>query len=334
MFLPLLKLENKISMNKNNLPSKIAQSNELTMGRYEFSVIEKRCMYFVISEVRRLYIESNEGQKDLFDNMTLRVPPERLRNLGDEIKDVYNALKRLKNKAIEIENENEWVYTSWILQAKHEKKKDVYIIDVSREILPYLVELATNFTSYDLTVALSLRSVYSQRMYEICNQYKNRANKTFFLDVEKLKYMLKLEELKSYENVYELKRKVLEVAQKELQNLFELGQSDLYFTYRPKETNKRKIVSFFFDIVTKQTEEQIKLDFQNTQAQIARILSISKEFIKKDAKYITRIQNALMLNPNNALDVLEKLNKIVNNYSKEDIPRLIHFVLKEDFDIK
>jgi len=205
---------------------------------------------------------------------------------------------------------------------------------VSREILPYLVELATNFTSYDLTVALSLRSVYSQRMYEICNQYKNRANKTFFLDVEKLKYMLKLEELKSYENVYELKRKVLEVAQKELQNLFELGQSDLYFTYRPKETNKRKIVSFFFDIVTKQTEEQIKLDFQNTQAQIARILSISKEFIKKDAKYITRIQNALMLNPNNALDVLEKLNKIVNNYSKEDIPRLIHFVLKEDFDIK
>jgi len=320
-------------MNKN-LPAKLAQANQLTMARYDFSAIEKRCLYFVIGEVRRLYVDSNKGQKDLFDNMTLIVPPENLQGLADEVKDVYNALRKLRNKTIEIENEDVWIYTSWILQAKHEKKQNVYIIDVSREILPYLVELASSFTSYDLTVALTLKSTYSQRLYELCNQYKNRNSQTFFLEIDKLKELLKIEDKKSYNNTYDLKRKVLDVAQKELETLFKAGQSDLYFTYRPKDTKGKKILSFFFDIVTKQSEEQMMLDFANTQSQIARILSICKEFIKNDEKYISRILKALNLQPNEAQNVLEKLNRILNKYDKNDIPKLIRFTLDMDFGIK
>lgn len=315
-----------------DLPTKLAQANQLSMARYDFSVIEKRCLYFVISEVRRLYVDTNKGQKDLFDNMRLLIPSDRLRGLADEIKDVYTALKKLSDKSIEIENEDEWIYTRWILQAKHDKKKDTYNVDVSNEILPYLVELAQSFTTYDLMVALTLKSTYSQRMYELCSQYKNRTNKTFFLELDKLRYLLKIEDKKSYQNVAILKQKVLEVAQKEIQDLYEKGQCDLYFTYRVKDSKGRKILSYYFDIHTKNTTDEI--NYITTDAQIKRILEIVKSFVKNDDKYYKRINTALQLTPNVASDILDKLNKKVLDYSRTDLPPIIRYVLREDYGIK
>lgn len=325
-------LQKQTIKNMENLPVKIAQANQLSMARYDFSVIEKRCLYFVIKEVRRLFVDSKKGQKDLFDNMYLQIPSEQLRGLADEIKDVYTALKKLSDKSIEIENENVWIYTRWILQAKHEKKRDTYNVDVSREIMPYLVELAQSFTTYDLMVALTLKSIYSQRMYELCSQYKNRQNKTFFLELEKLRFILKVEDKKSYQNVAQLKRDILEVAQKELQTLYEKGQCDLYFTYRTKDTQGRKILSYYFDIHTKESLSEI--DYMTTEAQIRRILEIITAFIKNDKKYYKRVQTALQLTPNVTSEVLEKLNKKVLDYKKEDLALIIRYVFHEDYGIK
>ena len=158
----------------------LAQDNVLTQSKQSFKVIEKRCLYKIIHEVRKQYIDTNRGQKDLFGDMNLEIKPSELAQLGDETKDIYNALRSLRKKDIEIETEDKWVSTSWILQAIHDKKRDMYSVKVSGDIMPYLVELAANFTTYDLTVAISLKSTYSQRFYEFCSQYKNRENKTFF----------------------------------------------------------------------------------------------------------------------------------------------------------
>ena len=98
--------------------------------------------------------------------------------------------------------------------------------------MPYLVALAENFTSYDLTVAISLKSAYSQRFYEYCCQFKNRTNKTFFFSVDDLKKMMMLEDKKGYDNSSNFKTKVLDVAQKELKEAYDNGQSALYFDYQ------------------------------------------------------------------------------------------------------
>lgn len=315
----------------------IAQDNRLTMSRYDFSPIEKRCLYYVIKEVRRLYVdrdlrENDTVYQDLFSDMYLRLKSEQLQQLGDEVKDVYNALRRLSDKSIEIENEKEWIYTRWVLQAKHEKKLNLYEVQVSKDILPYLVELATQFTEYNLTVAISLKSTYSQRLYEMCCQYKNKVK--FFIEVDKLRFMLKIENKKSYQNIAIIKRDILDVAQKELKDLFDSGQSDLYFTYWEKDKNKRKILSYWFEIHTKETEEQKRINYENTQALIKRIIDICQSFIKNDDNYIKRIQNALILGPDIVPIVFDKLNKKVLDYPRNEIAPIIRFVLKEDFGIK
>ena len=38
---------------------RLVQDNKLTLSRYEFTPIEKRCLYYVIKEVRRLYVNKD-----------------------------------------------------------------------------------------------------------------------------------------------------------------------------------------------------------------------------------------------------------------------------------
>lgn len=263
--------------------------------------------------------------------MYLTLEPKQLQQLGDSVKDVYNALKKLQNRKIEIDNEEMWLITSWVLQAKHDKDSDLYTVQVSRDILPYLVELAEQFTTYSLTVALSLKSVHSQRFYELCSMYKNKG--LFFLTIENLLYMFKLEDKKTYQNNAQLKRKVIDVAQKEIQTLYDDGQCDLYFTYRVKDKKGKKIMSYWFDIQTRKTDEQKRVEVQTTVEQIKAILQIVKTFIKNDKKYIKRVETALHLNPSNVTDILHKLRKKVNDYPSEDIAPIIRYVLREDYEI-
>ncbi|MGL5980246.1 MAG: replication initiation protein, partial [Phocaeicola sp.] len=257
--------------------------------------------------------------------------PATLCALGDEAKDVYAALKRLKNREIEIDNEDVWVTTSWILQAKHEKKRDVYSVLVSGDIMPFFVELAKEFTTYDLTVAISLKSTYSQRFYEFCSQYKNRTNKTFFFTVEKLREMLMLEE--KYANIAHFKKYVLDVAQKEIKELYDRGQCDLYFEYKVKDTDKRKILSYFFFVHTKEDEVQT-VDYQSLKSCIDRVQCILSTFFPRDKKFVKRAIIAIQLRPEIGFEIVDKLDKKVLDYDKEDIPPIIRFVLKNDYGIK
>lgn len=315
----------------------LAQANSLTTSKQPFTKIEKRCLYCVIEEVRRLYVdkdlrEDDKPYQDLFSDMYITLTHEKLQQLGDEVKDVYNSLKKLKDKTIEIDNDEMWLITSWILQAKHIKKNNTYEVLVSKEILPYLVELASQFTAYNLVVAIVLQSIYSQRLYELCCMYRNKGR--FFLSIEDLKEILNISHLKTYDNTANIKRKILEVAQKELQTLFEEGQSDIYFTYRVKDSKGKKILSFWFDLHTKETEEQKRIEFATTQTQIRRILEICRAFIKNDEKYIKRIENALNYNPSIVQEVLEKMHKKLNNYSKKEIAPILRYILQEDYGIK
>ena len=303
----------------------------LTQSRYDFNVIEKRCLYQIIKEVRRLFIDTRTGQKDLFNNMRLTLTPTMLESLGDKKKQVYDSLVRLRKRDIEIDTEDVWMNTGYVTMVKHNKKQDLYEVEVSSEIMPYLVALAENFTTYDLTVAISLKSTYSQRFYEYCSQYKNRANKTFFFTVEKLREMMMLED--KYPNGNNFKQKVIDVAQKEIKELYDKGQCELWFEYAVKDTNKRKVLSYFFFVHTKE-DEQRKVDYQSVNTCLQRISSILSVFFPRDKKYIKRVIQEVQLRPDIAIELVEKLDKKVMDYDKKEIPPIIRYVLNTDYGIK
>lgn len=223
----------------------LAQANSLTTSKQPFTKIEKRCLYCVIEEVRRLYVdkdlrEDDKPYQDLFSDMYITLTHEKLQQLGDEVKDVYNSLKKLKDKTIEINNDEMWLITSWILQAKH-IKNNTYEVLVSKKYFRIWLNL-----HHSLQPTTLLWPLYCKVF--IRNACMNSAVcigiKEDFLSIEDLKEILNVSHLKSYVNVAELKRKVLDVAQKELQTLFEEGQSDIYFTYRVKDSKGKRFYLF------------------------------------------------------------------------------------------
>ena len=231
---------------KNEL---ISQSNALTSSRYDFSPTEKNVLYHIIQKVRHDYIEGTM-QRDLWDNMYVQINATDLSRIADEdhTQRARKALRDLRHKDIEIEDEEgNWLTVGFINYAKYNARTKTYEVEVSKEIMPHLVELARNFTTYSLTVAITLKSRYSQRFYEWAHQYLGRNTKTFFFDIADLRHMLKLGD--GYKLKADVKRWVIDVAMKELKAVYDDGRSDLWMEYY--DEGRGDATRFFFKIHTK-----------------------------------------------------------------------------------
>ena len=144
----------------------IAQDNRLTTSRYELTLIEKRIFYYIIKEVRSKY---NTGQRDLFDDLILNIRVSDLCkevNQEDNNKETRKALEKFRSRSFTYANEkdDDWLTCGFINYAHI--KKGIAEIQVSHKLMPFLVELSSQYTAYYLHVAMSLKSKWSQSMYE------------------------------------------------------------------------------------------------------------------------------------------------------------------------
>ena len=59
----------------------LSQDNALTTARYKFDLIEKRALYCIIRNIRANYIEQEDGQRTLFENLIITIKEEELQNV-------------------------------------------------------------------------------------------------------------------------------------------------------------------------------------------------------------------------------------------------------------
>lgn len=306
----------------------LSQSNALTQSRYDFSRIEKNVVYHIIQKVRQDYVEGTM-QRDLWQNMYVYIKNADLVKITNEkhTKEAKAALKSLRHRDIEIEDEHgNWLDVGFINYAKYNAKSKTYEVEVSKEIMPHLVELAQCFTSYSLTVVVSLKSKYSQRIYELCCQYRERG--VFFLDQERLRKVMKLED--KYPQNQDFKRFVLDVAYNELKEAYDAEQSDLWFEVMSKGRGKN--VRYYFKIHTRdEGQNSVNID---ERKKALYIFQRCKEIYKRDPKFSDRILKALDFSPDKISPVYEKLERLEGKYKGADLAKMLRFILDDDFGIK
>lgn len=314
----------------------ISQANSLTEARYDLDLVEKRCLYKIIEKVRHDYIEQGI-QRDLFDNMLISLSAKQLSEAYDEkhIKQAYASLRKLRKRDIDIVLEDGTLLNiGFINWAKLNTKSKQYEIEVSNQLMPFLVELASKFTTYDLTVAITLKSKYSQRFYEFCSQYKGRNNGRFFLTIEEIRKKFHLED--KYPEDYKLRKSVIDVAERELKELFDTGQSELYFEYAPDESSKegKKIHRYWFTIHTKEGEQQDLFMVKEVRQKALYIYKLCLQLFKRDKKYCERVMRAMDLTPDIISPIFDRLTRASNEYAKEDLPAIVRYILASDYNIK
>ena len=166
-----------VAMSEKKKDIALCHDNALTESRYNFNRIEKNCLYKIIEQVRNEYVEGSTKENGDFQNMHITMPSNVLEDIADKKhkKDAHDALIKLRKRDFEIWKEDgSWFNCGFVNWCEYDAQNKVYKVEVSSRIMPYLVELARHYTTYSLTVAITLKSVYSQRFYEMCCQYRNR----------------------------------------------------------------------------------------------------------------------------------------------------------------
>lgn len=105
-------------------------------------------------------------------------------------------------------------YVMYPLFSKASYRNGIITAQVHPELKPHFIELAKNFTSYNLLDYLVLSSIYSQRLFEILNSYEKTCP-AIKIPLEQLHFMLDTPD--SFKKRFpDFRRKVLEQAHKEV----------------------------------------------------------------------------------------------------------------------
>ncbi len=304
----------------------LVQSNTITQARYEFTKIEKRIIYRIIKEIRKQYV-TGELQSNLFNELVVCLTFKDLQEVSENTQLVYKSIRTLKTRSYEFDNDEEWLILGIINKARHIKSKGTWEITVDREMVAQFVELAKNYTEYSLTVAMSLRSEYSQRLYEYCSQFRSSGG--FRMKVQDMKEKMRL--LKKYERYAGFKKYVLDVAHKELKELYKQGQCDLYFEYS-EEKNGRSVETLRFKIISRESPEtKMSLEdlLYSVRNDLTSIFDIQK--MPKNKDFVNKTMTELMLNPEKLNHCFGKLAWVKGNLQKEEWQRYMRFVINDEY---
>ncbi|KAA3606619.1 MAG: replication initiation protein [Calditrichaeota bacterium] len=215
-------------MYKNN---KITKSNSFIEARYKLSLAEQRLVLSVISQI--------EPDDEDFNTYSINVS-DFVELAGVRNKNAYSQMKKitdsLQTKLIIINKGDSELRATWFSTAEYFKGKGYVEVEISPKLKPYLLKLKERFTTYKLRTVMQLKSIYSIRIYELLKQYEKIGKRVFV--VEELKEKLGVE--KKYSLYGDFKKKILQVAEKELAE-----KTDIYFTFKEvKEGRKVTFIDF------------------------------------------------------------------------------------------
>ena len=147
----------------------VTWSNDLISSPISCSLLERRVMYIITGVVKHKFLESNLNVPANWQELYFYLTDQDLGVIGGKknIKYTYEVLTALgmkffpityhKQNGTSIVGRIHWVDTFF-----YDEEHDVYAIRISPEIMPLLINLTQNFTSFDIGTAMRLRSKYTQ----------------------------------------------------------------------------------------------------------------------------------------------------------------------------
>lgn len=228
-------------------------ANSIIESRQEFSMLEKKMIYCIINQIDgKLAI-----QEDLFQNMYFKIPVSTF-GVDYSFRTLKLAINKITTRSITGgDNKKQHAFSIAPIPFA-EVKNGVVTLMVQAKAVPLFIDLKTRgYTSYQLDIALSLTSAYSQRLYELLSRYKNTEHKKYYESIDKLKFLLGIDKDKTFKGPLangNLKSKVIEPAMKELAE-----KTDIEFDYILEKTGKK------FTDITFHIKPKKYLEYQKTE---------------------------------------------------------------------
>lgn len=235
----------------------VSKSNAIIQkSRYQLSVPEQRAIAYICSLIKP--ISSIDKAKGIsvqleydFDILEYAKICGISADNGRIYEETKSLLKGLIQKVYFIPLEDGTETTvNWVNKVWTNKRSGKAKIRLDEDMIPYLFDLQGKFTSYGLYNLLRMKSQYSIRLFELFKSYDWIKSKTF--EVDELKRLLMVEDIKSYSDFGKFRQKVLEPAMQEI------NDGTILRVSMEQITKGRKVEKVKFRIRNLEHEEQEK----------------------------------------------------------------------------
>lgn len=192
----------------------VVKSNDLIRhSRFELNLQEYKLILYLISKIRPGDDDFREYDCDLATVCSIMgVKP-----CGKNYKDIRDALKALSDRSFWVRIGNADALCRWISKVRIYPGESRITVRLDDDLKPYLLQLKSSFTAYELEYAMGMRSKYSIRLYEIIHSYSSLER--FEISVDDLRRLLNAD---NYENFKDFRRCVLESSVQEINAVTEL----------------------------------------------------------------------------------------------------------------
>lgn len=146
------------------------QSNRITTASQRLDLVERRIIMTAISKIDR--------RDEPTDQKVYYVDASDLARLGGDSKSAYRDMKSaadtLFNRYILLqENEQKLAKIRWIQRVEYDEGKGRVGIRFSHDVVPFLTNLRSEYTQFELLDIQGMRSEYAIRIYTMLMQYKS-----------------------------------------------------------------------------------------------------------------------------------------------------------------
>lgn len=212
----------------------IYKSNALVEAQYRLSVAEQRIILACIKHVRR--------DERITDDELYSVSATQIADIsGTSTKQAYRELEkaalRLKQRDVRLLEEpngqgkkRKVMVTGWVQTIIYVEDEGRVELRFTKDMLPYLSELSTQFTRYSLADVAQMTSGHAIRLYELLCQWRNLGRRE--VSIEQLRDMFQVQDM--YPALKDLKRRVIEPAVEQINE-----HSPLWVKYEQHKTGRR-----------------------------------------------------------------------------------------------
>lgn len=272
----------------NRARTLVIKSNKLIGMQTQLSLVQMKIFALLISRT----LENPDTDYYRFSTKELMLSC----NFGESNytalqKTTANMIKPVIFKGNEAEKQKQYPLIDGVVY-----DKGTVDIAIHRLVKPFILDVATKYTKYYFENISVLNSVHSIRLYELLKEFEFRGARDFTLD--NFRFLLNIKE-GMYNRPYDLKTKIIEKAQKEIEE-----KTDISFSYQEKKEG-RQLVGFSFKIQAKLKESQtvsnssqnsLSTDLQTklllTPTQIKTVLKqFDEEYIKRNMTYTLQQKN-------------------------------------------
>ena len=294
--------------------------NALIEARYDLTVSQNDIMDIVLTKIEDdnncLYELNINDYKHLYKTDTSNI----YRDLEKATKSMEGTgfyLLTNNNKGIEIET-----FFVWFASIQYVKSEGKITFEIGNKLKGLLLEMKKRIY-YKIEYPMNFASIYSKRVYYYLKSFEDTGWRIDNLDILRKK----LQCPKSYDKYSFFRRKVLDMAMKEINNY-----SDISFEYEEIKTGM-KVTSIKFYIKQDKALNEITIGLASSEVAVAKepipsvdIKEVQAIFIKHS---ITELEASYILKDSNGnLDLIKQCYNYASNKNIKNITGYIRTLVK------